>query len=31
MLGGEDSKGRKLNDLHILDLRASMWLPLHPS
>ncbi|CAM6085031.1 unnamed protein product [Calypogeia fissa] len=31
MLGGEDSKGRKLNDLHILDLKSLMWLPLHPS
>ncbi|KAL3699278.1 hypothetical protein R1sor_017300 [Riccia sorocarpa] len=31
MFGGEDIKGRKLNDLHILDLKSLMWLPLHTS
>ncbi|KAL2609445.1 hypothetical protein R1flu_028018 [Riccia fluitans] len=31
MFGGEDYKGRKLNDLHILDLKSLMWLPLHTS
>ncbi|BBN19454.1 hypothetical protein MPTK1_8g10800 [Marchantia polymorpha subsp. ruderalis] len=31
MFGGEDAKGRKLNDLHILDLKSLMWLPLHTS
>lgn len=29
MFGGEDSKGHKMNDLHILDLKSLMWLPLH--
>ncbi|KAH7388267.1 hypothetical protein KP509_16G066900 [Ceratopteris richardii] len=28
LFGGEDSKGRKLNDLHMFDLKSSMWLPL---
>lgn len=29
LFGGEDSKGRKLNDLHMFDLKSLMWLPLH--
>lgn len=29
MFGGETPKGQKLNDLHILDLKSLMWLPLH--
>ncbi|KAG9443709.1 hypothetical protein H6P81_015049 [Aristolochia fimbriata] len=29
LFGGEDSKGRKLNDLHMFDLKSFMWLPLH--
>ncbi|KAG0605425.1 hypothetical protein M758_9G057900 [Ceratodon purpureus] len=29
MFGGETLKGQKLNDLHILDLKSLMWLPLH--
>ena len=29
MFGGENAKGHKLNDLHILDLKSLMWLPLH--
>lgn len=28
LFGGEDVKGRKLNDLHMFDLKSSMWLPL---
>ncbi|MCO5548403.1 hypothetical protein L7F22_001860 [Adiantum nelumboides] len=28
LFGGEDAKGRKLNDLHMFDLKSSMWLPL---
>ncbi|XP_024392053.1 uncharacterized protein [Physcomitrium patens] len=31
MFGGETPKGQKLNDLHILDLKSLMWLPLHTS
>ncbi|XP_068660068.1 acyl-CoA-binding domain-containing protein 6-like [Aristolochia californica] len=29
LFGGEDPKGRKLNDLHMFDLKSLMWLPLH--
>ncbi|XP_072976434.1 uncharacterized protein [Typha angustifolia] len=29
LFGGEDLKGRKLNDLHMLDLKSLTWLPLH--
>lgn len=29
LFGGEDAKRRKLNDLHMFDLKASTWLPLH--
>lgn len=29
LFGGEDIKGRKLNDLHMFDLKSAMWLPLH--
>ncbi|XP_010243563.1 PREDICTED: acyl-CoA-binding domain-containing protein 4 [Nelumbo nucifera] len=29
LFGGEDSKRRKLNDLHMFDLKSLMWLPLH--
>ncbi|XP_058076601.1 acyl-CoA-binding domain-containing protein 6 isoform X2 [Magnolia sinica] len=29
LFGGEDSKGRKLNDLHMFDLKSLTWLPLH--
>uniref|UniRef100_A0A1D1XQR5 Acyl-CoA-binding domain-containing protein 4 n=1 Tax=Anthurium amnicola TaxID=1678845 RepID=A0A1D1XQR5_9ARAE len=29
LFGGEDAKGRKLNDLHMFDLKSMMWLPLH--
>ncbi|XP_024379765.1 uncharacterized protein [Physcomitrium patens] len=29
MFGGETPKGQKLNDLHILDLKSLMWLPLN--
>ncbi|KAK1271075.1 F-box/kelch-repeat protein [Acorus gramineus] len=29
LFGGEDAKGRKLNDLHMFDLKSLMWLPLH--
>ncbi|KAF3782266.1 Acyl-CoA-binding domain-containing protein 4 [Nymphaea thermarum] len=29
LFGGEDVKGRKLNDLHMFDLKSFMWLPLH--
>ncbi|KAM7276860.1 hypothetical protein ACFE04_018726 [Oxalis oulophora] len=29
LFGGEDSKRRKLNDLHVFDLKSSTWLPLH--
>ncbi|KAM7258870.1 hypothetical protein ACFE04_014611 [Oxalis oulophora] len=29
LFGGEDSKRRKLNDLHMFDLKSSTWLPLH--
>lgn len=28
LFGGEDIRGRKLNDLHMFDLKSSMWLPL---
>ncbi|XP_011627422.1 acyl-CoA-binding domain-containing protein 5 isoform X2 [Amborella trichopoda] len=28
MFGGEDAKGRKLNDLNMFDLKSQMWLPL---
>ncbi|KAJ1695217.1 hypothetical protein LUZ63_011915 [Rhynchospora breviuscula] len=28
LFGGENSKGKKLNDLHMFDLKSSMWLPL---
>ncbi|KAI3963328.1 hypothetical protein MKW98_022750, partial [Papaver atlanticum] len=26
---GEDAEGRKLNDIHMFDLKSLMWLPLH--
>lgn len=29
LFGGEDAKRRKLNDLHMFDLKSSTWLPLH--
>ncbi|KAK9671857.1 hypothetical protein RND81_12G059000 [Saponaria officinalis] len=29
LFGGEDSKRRKLNDLHMFDLKSMTWLPLH--
>ncbi|BAT77163.1 hypothetical protein LR48_Vigan01g309500 [Vigna angularis] len=29
LFGGEDSKRRKLNDLHMFDLKSFTWLPLH--
>ncbi|KAM0948591.1 putative kelch-type beta propeller [Dioscorea sansibarensis] len=29
LFGGEDTKGRKLNDLHMFDLKSLTWLPLH--
>lgn len=29
VFGGEDAKRRKLNDLHMFDLKSSTWLPLH--
>ncbi|QCD77005.1 acyl-CoA-binding domain-containing protein 6-like [Vigna unguiculata] len=29
MFGGEDAKRRKLNDLHMFDLKSLTWLPLH--
>ncbi|KAI0512305.1 hypothetical protein KFK09_012944 [Dendrobium nobile] len=29
LFGGQDTKGRKLNDLHMFDLKSSTWLPLH--
>ncbi|XP_068662152.1 acyl-CoA-binding domain-containing protein 4-like [Aristolochia californica] len=29
LFGGEGLKGRKLNDLHMFDLKSLMWLPLH--
>ncbi|KAM7261841.1 hypothetical protein ACFE04_020918 [Oxalis oulophora] len=29
LFGGEDSKRRKLNDLHMFDLKSSTWRPLH--
>uniref|UniRef100_A0A1J3I774 Acyl-CoA-binding domain-containing protein 4 n=1 Tax=Noccaea caerulescens TaxID=107243 RepID=A0A1J3I774_NOCCA len=29
LFGGEDSKKRKLNDLHMFDLKSSTWLPLN--
>ncbi|KAJ6816636.1 acyl-CoA-binding domain-containing protein 5-like [Iris pallida] len=29
VFGGEDAKGRKLNDLHMFDLKSLTWLPLH--
>ncbi|KAI3872493.1 hypothetical protein MKW92_028367 [Papaver armeniacum] len=29
LFGGEDAKGRKLNDIHMFDLKSLMWLPLH--
>ncbi|XP_078440500.1 galactose oxidase/kelch repeat superfamily protein isoform X2 [Wolffia australiana] len=29
LFGGEKGKGKKLNDLHMLDLKSMMWLPLH--
>ncbi|XP_077218944.1 galactose oxidase/kelch repeat superfamily protein [Tasmannia lanceolata] len=29
LFGGEDYKGRKLNDLHMFDLKSLTWLPLH--
>ncbi|XP_020586561.1 acyl-CoA-binding domain-containing protein 5 [Phalaenopsis equestris] len=29
LFGGQDIKGRKLNDLHMFDLKSSTWLPLH--
>ncbi|XP_073100663.1 uncharacterized protein [Elaeis guineensis] len=28
LFGGEDVKGRKLNDLHMFDLKSLTWLPL---
>jgi N-acetylneuraminic acid mutarotase len=28
LFGGENSKGKKLNDLHMFDLKSSTWLPL---
>lgn len=29
IFGGEDDKGKKLNDLHMFDLKSLTWLPLH--
>ncbi|CAN0855894.1 Acyl-CoA-binding domain-containing protein 6 [Linum grandiflorum] len=29
LFGGEDIKKRKLNDLHMFDLKSLTWLPLH--
>ncbi|MFS8001540.1 putative kelch-type beta propeller [Helianthus anomalus] len=29
LFGGEDNKRRKLNDLHMFDLKSLTWLPLH--
>ncbi|KAL0388750.1 UNVERIFIED_CONTAM: Dynein regulatory complex subunit [Sesamum radiatum] len=29
LFGGEDTKRRKLNDLHMFDLKSLTWLPLH--
>ncbi|KAK9288393.1 hypothetical protein L1049_016849 [Liquidambar formosana] len=29
LFGGEDAKRRKLNDLHMFDLKSSTWLPLN--
>ncbi|CAN0900568.1 Acyl-CoA-binding domain-containing protein 6 [Linum grandiflorum] len=29
MFGGEDAKKKKLNDLHMFDLKSLTWLPLH--
>ncbi|XP_073122212.1 uncharacterized protein [Henckelia pumila] len=29
LFGGEDSKKRKLNDMHMFDLKSLTWLPLH--
>lgn len=29
LFGGEDTKKRKLNDLHMFDLKSLTWLPLH--
>uniref|UniRef100_A0A0V0ITI2 Putative acyl-CoA-binding domain-containing protein 4-like n=1 Tax=Solanum chacoense TaxID=4108 RepID=A0A0V0ITI2_SOLCH len=29
LFGGEDVKRRKLNDLHMFDLKSLTWLPLH--
>lgn len=29
LFGGEDTKGKKLNDLHMFDLKSSTWLPLN--
>ncbi|XP_028781443.1 acyl-CoA-binding domain-containing protein 6-like [Neltuma alba] len=29
LFGGEDAKKRKLNDLHMFDLKSINWLPLH--
>ncbi|KAK4379997.1 hypothetical protein RND71_001859 [Anisodus tanguticus] len=29
LFGGEDGKRRKLNDLHMFDLKSLTWLPLH--
>ncbi|KAF8401529.1 hypothetical protein HHK36_012469 [Tetracentron sinense] len=29
LFGGENAKRRKLNDLHMFDLKSLMWLPLH--
>ncbi|XP_062174960.1 acyl-CoA-binding domain-containing protein 6 isoform X2 [Alnus glutinosa] len=29
LFGGEDAKRRRLNDLHMFDLKSLTWLPLH--
>lgn len=29
VFGGEDAKRRKLNDLHMFELKSLTWLPLH--
>ncbi|XP_051130459.1 acyl-CoA-binding domain-containing protein 6 [Andrographis paniculata] len=29
LFGGEDARRRKLNDLHMFDLKSLTWLPLH--
>lgn len=29
LFGGEDAKKKKLNDLHMFDLKSLTWLPLH--